>query len=109
MHHFTQENIIDAVKNIVLKKHHEQFINAYINEYRTCHCLWHPHPYLAHDAKNQVEPDHLIDSKYEFHWRCDQNQNRCNCLMSNGDIRELNGRLKAQQCRFIKTIKDVVV
>ena len=106
VHHFTQENNFNgAVKDIILKRHKKQNIDAYIDNYRTRHCLWHPDPYLAQDANNQVERDNLIDSDYVFHWKCDQNQNRCNCLTRNGDVRELNGRLKSQQCRFIKNNK----
>ena len=52
---FTQENISDAVKDIILKRHKKEFINQYINSYRTRHCLWHPDPYLAQDANNQIE------------------------------------------------------
>ena len=105
VHDFTQENISDAVKDIILKRHKKEFINNYINDYRTRHCLWHPDIYLAQDANNQVEKNNLIDSNYEFKWKCNPNQNRCNCTTRNGEIRQVQGRLKSQQCRFIKNNK----
>ena len=53
------------------------------------------------DANNQVERNNLINSNYEFKWKCNKNQNRCNCTTRNGVIRQVQGRLKSQQCSFI--------
>ena len=94
----TTENIGDAVKDIILKRKTKQYINGYIDSYKARRCIWHPDPYLAQDANNQVEQQNLVDSNYEFRWRCNPNQNRCNC-MHNGNVREFHGRLKSQQCR----------